>query len=249
MSEEPGALQSRCQGSWAGREQSSTPGHSTTLNDKDRCFPGIRATGAETADARQIDWEELGRWASLTTQPTCGCSQWVQENPSTRHSLVWGLQTQGSLGPKKLEVQLGERGAGGSMCSVTQLCPTVRDPTDCSSPASSVHGIFPSKHTRSFSEIWVGMKEDRTYKKEELKWRTKTQRETWPNPEWNYCCWEAGLRVWAGSWEQGQRSCHRYGDAQAGSDASADHSGLQGLLSEALEHILETQAESWRLGT
>ena len=220
-----------------------------TLDDKDRCFPGTRATGVETGDARQIDCEELGRWASLTTQPTRGCSQWVQENPSTHYSLVWDMQTQGSLGPKKLEVQLGKRGAWWSMCSVTQSCPTLRDPTDCSPLASFVRGTFPSKHTRSCSEIWVGMKEDRTYEKEELKWRTERQRETWPNLEWDCCCWEAGLRVWAGSQEQKQRSCHRHGDAQAGSDASADHSGLQGLLSEALEHILERQAESWRLGT
>ena len=27
-------------------------------------------------------------------------------------------------------------------CSVTPLCPTVCDPRDCSSPGSSVHGIF-----------------------------------------------------------------------------------------------------------
>ena len=32
-----------------------------TLDDRDRCFPGIRATGVETGDARQIDSEELGR--------------------------------------------------------------------------------------------------------------------------------------------------------------------------------------------
>ena len=186
-----------------------------TLDDRDRCFPGIRATGVETGDARQIDSEELGRWASLTTQPTHGCSQWVQENPSAHHSLVWGLQTQASLGPKKLELQLGEREAWWSMCSVllsrVQLFVTPR--TVAYQPPLSM-GFFPSKHTRFCFEIWVGMKEDRTYKKEELKWRTERQRETWPNPEWDYCCWEAGLRVWAGSREQGQRSCHRYGDAE-----------------------------------
>ena len=113
-----------------------------TLDDRDRYFPGIRATGVETGDAKQIDSEELGRWASLTTQPTHGCSQWVQENPSAHHSLVWGLQTQASLGPKKIELQLGEREAWWSMCSVTQSCPTLRDPKDCSLPASFVHGIF-----------------------------------------------------------------------------------------------------------
>ena len=28
---------------------------------------------------------------------------------------------------------------------VTQLCPTVRDPMDCSLPGSSVHGIFQAR--------------------------------------------------------------------------------------------------------
>ena len=28
---------------------------------------------------------------------------------------------------------------------VTQLCPTLRDPTDCSLPGSSVHGIFQAR--------------------------------------------------------------------------------------------------------
>ena len=28
------------------------------------------------------------------------------------------------------------------MCAVTQLCPNPCDPIDCSSPGSSVHGIF-----------------------------------------------------------------------------------------------------------
>ena len=32
-----------------------------TLDDRDRYFPGIRATGVETGDAKQIDSEELGR--------------------------------------------------------------------------------------------------------------------------------------------------------------------------------------------
>ena len=33
------------------------------------------------------------------------------------------------------------------LCLVTQLCPTVCDPTDCSLPDSSVHGDSPGKHT------------------------------------------------------------------------------------------------------
>ena len=35
----------------------------------------------------------------------------------------------------------------GVLCLVTQLCPTLRDPLDCSLPSSSVHGIFSGKNT------------------------------------------------------------------------------------------------------
>ena len=31
------------------------------------------------------------------------------------------------------------------VCSVTQLCPTLCDPRDCSPPGSSVHGIFQAR--------------------------------------------------------------------------------------------------------
>ena len=33
------------------------------------------------------------------------------------------------------------------LCLVTQLCPTLCDPTDCSPPGSSVHGDSPGKNT------------------------------------------------------------------------------------------------------
>ena len=33
------------------------------------------------------------------------------------------------------------------MCLVTQSCPTLCDPIECSPPDSSVHGIFPGKNT------------------------------------------------------------------------------------------------------
>ena len=33
------------------------------------------------------------------------------------------------------------------LCLVAQLCPTLCDPIDCSSPGFSVHGDFPSKNT------------------------------------------------------------------------------------------------------
>ena len=35
-------------------------------------------------------------------------------------------------------------------CSVAQLCPTLRGPTDCNSPGSSVHGMFQAR-------IWSGL--------------------------------------------------------------------------------------------
>ena len=38
------------------------------------------------------------------------------------------------------------------ICSVTQLCPTLCDPTNCSLPGSSVHGIF---HARTLE--WVNI--------------------------------------------------------------------------------------------
>ena len=31
------------------------------------------------------------------------------------------------------------------MCLLTQLCPTLYDPKDCSPPGSSVHGIFQAR--------------------------------------------------------------------------------------------------------
>ena len=34
-----------------------------------------------------------------------------------------------------------------ALCLVTQLCPTLWDPTDCSLPGSSVHGDSPGKNT------------------------------------------------------------------------------------------------------
>ena len=36
------------------------------------------------------------------------------------------------------------------MCSVTQLCPTLCDPMDCSTPGSSVHGF-------SRQQYWSGL--------------------------------------------------------------------------------------------
>ena len=153
MSEEPGTLQSRCQGAWAGREQSSTP-EGSHLGWEGQVLPRNRGH-------RGWDWRcetnRLRGIGTMSTQPTHGCSQWVQEKPSTHHSLVWGLQTQGSLGPKKPELQLGERGAWWSMCSVTQSCPTLRDPMDCSPPASFVHGIVPASipdPVRRYELIW-----------------------------------------------------------------------------------------------
>ena len=45
-----------------------------------------------------------------------------------------------------------------SESEVTQSCPTLRDPMDCSLPGSSVHGIFQTRvlewGASAFSDIW-----------------------------------------------------------------------------------------------
>ena len=50
-----------------------------------------------------------------------------------------------------------------SESEVTQLCPTLRDPMDCSPPGSSVHGIFQARVLEwgviAFSAIYPGLKE------------------------------------------------------------------------------------------
>ena len=51
-----------------------------------------------------------------------------------------------------------------SESEVAQLCPTLSDPTDCSLPGSSVHGIFQARVLEwgaiAFSD--VGMKKDKS---------------------------------------------------------------------------------------
>ena len=42
------------------------------------------------------------------------------------------------------------------VCSVTQLCPSVCDPMDCSLPGSSVHGIYQARLLE-----WVAMPSSR----------------------------------------------------------------------------------------
>ena len=43
------------------------------------------------------------------------------------------------------DVQAGFRKGRGSGNEVTQLCPTLYDPVDCSLPGSSIHGILEAK--------------------------------------------------------------------------------------------------------
>ena len=40
-----------------------------------------------------------------------------------------------------------------SESEVTQLCPTLSDPMDCSLPGSSIHGIFQARVQRGFSKL------------------------------------------------------------------------------------------------
>ena len=71
------------------------------------------------------------------------------------HALLQGIfSTQGSnLGLLHCRQSLyclnhqGNQGNYGVLCLVTQLCPTLCDPVDCSLPGFSVHGDSPGKNT------------------------------------------------------------------------------------------------------
>ena len=71
------------------------------------------------------------------------------------HALLQGIfSTQGSnLGLLHCRQILyclnhqGNQGNYGVLCLVTQLCPTLCDPVDCSLPGFSVHGDSPGKNT------------------------------------------------------------------------------------------------------
>ena len=60
---------------------------------------------------------------------------------------LWGLQSRrkclGALAPDYLSVHP----SSAVLCLVTQLCPTLCDPINCSPPGSSVHGDCPGKNT------------------------------------------------------------------------------------------------------
>ena len=58
----------------------------------------------------------------------CICSRWGKKELLFKEVMEWSLGVDG--------------GGWGVVCSVTQLCPTLCDPMDCSIPGSSVHGIF-----------------------------------------------------------------------------------------------------------
>ena len=81
-----------------------------TLDERDRCFPGIGATGVETGDARQIDCEELGRWAP---NQHMGAVSGSRKSPQLttawskvcKHREVWDLRNQ--------NCSLGKGGLGG----------------------------------------------------------------------------------------------------------------------------------------
>ena len=56
------------------------------------------------------------------------------------------------------------------MCSVTQSCPTLCDPTDCSPPASFVHGILQARIVE-----WVAISSSRGSSQHRPRDRTAVQ--------------------------------------------------------------------------
>ena len=79
-----------------------------------------------------------------------------------------------------------------SESEVVQLCPTRRDPMDCSLPGSSIHGIFQARVLEwgaiAFSGIvlWVVIKKRKNAAKRE---GTKTPGSEDPEAGWTCCLW------------------------------------------------------------
>ena len=68
---------------------------------------------------------------------------WLREKNSMRQNLDLLLDEKGINTPTPQCLMWGI--CKRSMCSVTQSCPTLCDPMDCSPPGSSVHGIFQAR--------------------------------------------------------------------------------------------------------
>ena len=81
------------------------------------------------------------QWASLIAQT-------VKNPPAMQETLVWSLGWEDPL-----EKSMATHSSNLSwriswtvlVCSVAELCLTLRDPTDCSPQSSSVHRLFPAR--------------------------------------------------------------------------------------------------------
>ena len=58
------------------------------------------------------------------------------------------LQKQFLMSQNRAKMAKEGKLGGSVLCLVTQSCPTLCDPLDCSLPDSSVHGESPGKNTR-----------------------------------------------------------------------------------------------------
>ena len=63
-------------------------------------------------------------------------------------SLLPPVPNPGPASRRGLPVPLAVGTSGAVLCLVTQSCPTLSDPMDCSPLGSSVHGVSPGKNTR-----------------------------------------------------------------------------------------------------
>ena len=73
-------------------------------------------------------------------------------HPQTISPHLWKiyLPWNSSLVPERLGINVDQKSKFPHVCMHAQLCPTLFDPTDCSPPDSSVHGIFQV-------EYWSGL--------------------------------------------------------------------------------------------
>ena len=91
-------------------------------------------------------WLRPCRWYSGVASGSCSCFRWKRRDCcwlliQTRQVL---LKTSCDLGPVSTAAESLTNWTAVA-CSVAQSCPTLCDPTDCSPPGSSVHGILQAR--------------------------------------------------------------------------------------------------------
>ena len=78
------------------------------------------------------------------------CRKKKKKNESVSRSIMFDTATPWTVAhqaPLSIEFSRQEYWSGFLFSSVTQLCPTLCDPVDCSLSGSAVHGIFSGKNT------------------------------------------------------------------------------------------------------